>query len=96
MEEKLLERQALAVERFTEDEGLTEELTDHQATPLIQWVTEQAALVAQDLSLDEEALDLALSKLRKAVRFAAKQATPESTPEELLTLAKTNLSSQEN
>ncbi len=63
--------QRLAVEALQEDERLTAGLTDDQAGPLLQWATEQAALLTRNVA-DEAGVDQVVAQVRAAVRAAAR------------------------
>ncbi len=69
----LSERQQRAIERISEDERLTSDLTDTQALPLLQWAREQAALAAAAAQSSEEE-EHALRRIRRAVRRVAASA----------------------
>lgn len=71
MTEALSERQQRAVERLSEDESLTEDLTDEPARALLKWASEQASALAGDAARSDEQVSEALKELRKAVRAAA-------------------------
>jgi hypothetical protein len=77
-----------SVERFLEDESLTEDLTDTQAKPLIKWVTQEAHdLTLKDgLSLPE--LKVRLKGLKSAILLACQSATEESTGAALIEAVK--------
>lgn len=64
-------RRQRAVEYLLEDAGLTGDLTDAQATPLIAWATTTAAACAERVDLSAQALDDCLRALRRAMLQAA-------------------------
>jgi hypothetical protein len=88
MPESLQEKAINSVERFLEDESLTEDLTDAQAKPLIKWVTQEAhdLTVKENLSLSE--LKVRLKGLKSAILLACQSATEESTGTSLIEAAK--------
>lgn len=89
----LAERQQRAAEHILDDERLTSDLTDDQACPLIEWASYQAALAASDPRRTDEAVDAAVSTLRRAVLRAASIASREQEhdPERLVALARQQL-----
>lgn len=76
-EDATKERQARAAERLLEDEGLTGDLTDDQAKPLLEWASAEAARAAADPAKTEEELDEALRAIRRAVLKAAQEGASE-------------------
>jgi hypothetical protein len=78
----LSERAQQAAERLLEDEGLTGDLTDDQAQPLIAWASAAAARAA-DPAFSDEQLAASLAAIRKAVRQVARAAENEADPARL-------------
>jgi hypothetical protein len=72
MSDDLSQRAQDAVERFLEDESLTEDLTDEQAKPLISWLTQEAQRIALDATLSNEEVSATLKRLRSAVKLSCK------------------------
>lgn len=87
----LSERQQRAAERILEDEGLTGDLTDTQARPLIVWASQRAAAVAVDPARSDEDVSQTVTAIRRAVLRTASAAAAEQTAEELIALAETHL-----
>lgn len=87
----LQERASQAVERFLEDEALTQDLSDTQAKPFIQWLTQEANTIALDEKLSDEEVKERLRALKSSALKACKQATEESTAEDLIKAASPNL-----
>lgn len=85
------ERQQRASERILEDEGLTGDLTDHQARPLIEWASSLATALAADPALSDAAVDAAVGAIRRAVLQVASAAPDEHDPERLVALARAAL-----
>jgi hypothetical protein len=83
--EDLSERQRRAAEELLEDEGLTGDLTDEQARPLLDWASAEAARAAKDPSRSDEDLSADVARIRRAVREAARDA--EAAPAELVARA---------
>ncbi len=81
------QRQQAAVERIQEDERLTSDLTDDQARPLIEWACYQAAMAATNAELSDEAVEQAVSAIRRAIFQVASDAPNEHDPDQLVALA---------
>ncbi|PDW00520.1 hypothetical protein [Candidatus Chloroploca asiatica] len=90
MGEKLTPRQEMAAERLMEDEGLTGDLLDVQAAPLIRWATEAAVKVAVPEASEEEE-EAGLRAIAQAVRQVARSAGAEGDPDRLVALAEAAL-----
>ncbi|MBP1467391.1 hypothetical protein EYB53_016885 [Candidatus Chloroploca sp. M-50] len=90
MGEKLTPRQEMAAERLMEDEGLTGDLLDEQAAPLIRWATEAAVKVAAP-EVSEEEEEAGLRAIAQAVRQVARSAGAERDPARLVALAEAAL-----
>lgn len=86
-DDSLAERQQRAIERILEDEGLTSDLSDDQARPLIAWARYQASLVAADPAYSDEEVTAALRAIRKAVIHVPSRAPNEHDPTRLVALA---------
>lgn len=81
------ERQQRAVERIVEDEGLTGDLTDDQARPLIDWASARVAQVAGDPAQSDADVAAWVTAVRQAVLHVASTASDEYDPQRLLALA---------
>jgi hypothetical protein len=81
------ERQQRAAERILEDEGLTGDLTDQQARPLIEWASAKAASIAADPARSDAEVHDAVSAVRRAVLGVAAAASPEHEATRLIALA---------
>ncbi|NJO06230.1 MAG: hypothetical protein HC876_12310 [Chloroflexaceae bacterium] len=84
-EQYLNQRQQQAAEYFQEDGGLTDDLTDAQAAPLIEWASHAAAQAAGNPEQSDEAVDQLLKALRRAIKRGTRAATADTPPEDLLT-----------
>ncbi len=69
-EEYLLRRQQAAADAIADAEGLTADLTDQQAAPVLSWATRQAAIIASDASLSDAEVEAMVALVRRAVRRA--------------------------
>ena len=83
----LTERQQLAAERILEDEGLTGDLTDAQASALLEWASAEAAHIAADMAISDAEVEAAVTAIRRAVSQVATSAAAEIEPERLVILA---------
>jgi TorA maturation chaperone TorD len=85
-EQHLTARQQRAIEYLMDNEGLTDNLTDDQAAPLLTWATAEAA-AATAPGQPDEAADQALQAIRRAVLHAATQASGSHDADSLVLLA---------
>lgn len=85
------ERQQQAAERIMEDAGLTGDLTDDQARPLIDWATNQASRIAGDAARSDAEVDVAIGAIRRAILQVAGVATADHTGGQLVALAQQTL-----
>jgi hypothetical protein len=81
----LSERQRRAAEAILEDEGLTGDLTDEQARPLLDWASAEAARAAGSASRSDAELSADVARIRRAVREAARDV--EAAPAQLVARA---------
>lgn len=87
-EQPLTPRQQRAADYFLENTRLTGDLTDDQATPLIAWVSAEAARYAGDPTRSDDDVEQGIILLRRVVRRVAKQATAASSGPYLAALAR--------
>jgi len=85
----ILSRVQFAVERITTDPALTEDLTDHEALPLLNWAqTEVERLVLETAAMDEDdawcVLDPELKTLRRYIRCVSQVSANADDPAETL------------
>lgn len=80
----LTERQRRVSEWLMEDAGLTGDLIDSQATPIITWATRLAATIAADAARSDAEVDAAVSAIRRAIMRVASAATSDDSPADLL------------
>jgi hypothetical protein len=88
MPESLQARVLRSVERFLEDESLTEDLADWQAKPLIKWVTQKAYDLSTKEALSLPEIEERLKSLKSALLQACQGATEESSGEALIEATK--------
>ncbi len=81
----ITERQRRVSEWLMEDAGLTGDLIDSQATPIITWATRLAASIAADEARSDAEVDAAVSAIRRAIMRVASAATIDDSPADLLT-----------
>lgn len=86
-DDHLTARQQRASEYLLEDEGLTGDLVDDQARPLLDWATSQANLVAADPARSDDEVQAMVKAIRRAVRHIASTAADEYDPQRLVALA---------
>ena len=72
MDQKLSARAERVLERFSEDESLTSDLTDPVATALLDWITQQVQ--AADAVADDALFQARVAAIRSAARAAAQAA----------------------
>jgi hypothetical protein len=80
-------RRQQAAERIMEDAGLTGDLTDDLARPLIEWATRQADRIAADAARSDAEVDAAIGALRRALLQVTQAATADHTAGQLVALA---------
>lgn len=85
------QRQQQAAERILEDAGLTGDLTDTQARPLIDWASSVAARIASDTTCSDDEVDMAVGAVRRAVLYVADAHADEQDVAQLVLLARQKL-----
>lgn len=80
-------RQQQAAERIMEDAGLTGDLTDDLARPLIEWATRQAAQIAADAARSDAEVDAAIGAIRRTLLRVTQAVTADHTAGQLVALA---------
>ncbi len=85
------QRQQQAAERILEDPGLTNDLTDAQARPLIDWASSVAARIASDTTCSDDDVDMAVGAVRRAVLYVADAHVDEQDATQLVLLARQKL-----
>ncbi|NJL03895.1 MAG: hypothetical protein HC911_03050 [Chloroflexaceae bacterium] len=90
-EDRLLRRQQHAAERIQEDESLTADLTDTQASPVLRWAEQQATLIAADPSRSDAEVDAMLDLLRRAIKRAGYDASGDDPAEAILAATRREL-----
>lgn len=83
----LTDRQQLAAELILEDEGLTDDLPDAQASALLEWASAEVARIAADMAISDAEVEAAVMAIRRAVSQVATPAAAEIEPERLVILA---------
>lgn len=86
--EYIVARQQRASDYFLENERLTRNLTDSQATPLIEWASHQARQLAADPARSDQEVEELIGALRRAIVQAGRAAAAEPDPYRLLLLAR--------
>ncbi len=81
----LTERQQHVSEWLMEDAGLTGDLLDSQAGPIITWATRLAAAIAADEARSDAEVDAAISVIRRAIMRVVSAAAMDDSPADLLT-----------
>lgn len=90
-EEYLLRRQQAAAEAILEAEGLTADLTDQQAAPMLAWAARQAAIIASDPSRTDAEIEELVALVRQSVRRTGSNAIGTAPPAQLLSSARREL-----
>ncbi len=84
-------RQQQAAERIMEDPGLTGDLTDDLAGPLIEWASRQAAHIAADAARSDAEVDVGIGAIRRTLLQVTPLATTDHTAGQLVVLARHTL-----
>lgn len=86
-EEYLLRRQQTAADAIADAEGLTADLTDQQAVPVLDWATRQATIIASDASRSDAEVETMVALVRQAVYRAGHAAIGTQPPEQIINAA---------
>lgn len=95
LDEHMRARQQHASDYLLEDEGLTGELTDNQARPLLDWATLQASTLAADPRYSDEEVTSLLKAIRRAIRHVVSTAADEFDTAKLVALAEQKLGEEQ-